>query len=129
MIDSLQRRTFREGWLPTGASSDATLGLQTYMDGVIINPDVLYYFKPIATFDVPGLTETAKFEDIDSYISEEFRCDFDDIHTMATRKFGSVIVMPAPALRRAGVSLPRWPNRTAHLSRPRASSPMRLVPA
>jgi len=115
MTDSPQRSSFRKNWLPTGTNSDVTLSLQSYMDVVIMAPDVLYYFKPLATFEVPGLSDDAKFEDIDSYIAEEFGCGPDDIHTIKSNHFGFLIVMPEPALRRACVTLPPWSdeNRAA----------------
>jgi hypothetical protein len=34
-------------------SGDVTLGFQKYIEGVALACDVLYYFKPISTFDVP----------------------------------------------------------------------------
>jgi hypothetical protein len=124
MIDSDKNLSFREDWLPTGCSRDVTLSLQCYMEDVLITLDVLYYFKPLSTFNVLGLTDAQKFEDIDGYIAEDFLCDPDDIHTIASKQFGYVIIISEPALKRAGVLLPPWPNRRPAALRVRGTPPI-----
>lgn len=110
MIDSRGKASFREGWYPTGYSRDATVGFQNHAEMFIIGRDTAYFFKPVSSFFVPGLDEDEKFEEIDSYISEEFACDPDDIITLITGCHGPVIVMPEEVLLAAGVKLPAWPE-------------------
>ena len=75
-----------------------------------IQLDLLYYFKPIASFGLSGISEDEKFEIVDDYIQREFDCDRADIWTICTPS-EPVILMPEVALRRAGLTLPPWPNR------------------
>jgi len=110
MTDSYDATSFRKGWQAIGLSRNVTLNFQLCLDKLEIPLNVVSYFKPIATFHVPGLSDNEKFEDIDGYIAEELGCDPDDILTVSTAK-GPVIVMSEKALLRSGVKLPRWPER------------------
>ena len=93
------------------ANHDVMLGLQRLVAMFDVRMDDLYYFKPIASFALPGVSETDKFEIVDDYIEREFSCDRTDIWTICTPT-EPVILMPALPLRRAGVKLPPWqPNR------------------
>ena len=66
MNDSYDKLSFREGWQPTGRSADVTLHFQRYANDFRLRPDALYYFKPVETFNVPGMSDDDKFEGIDS---------------------------------------------------------------
>lgn len=123
MTDSHCRRSFREGWQPTGLSRDVTLNFQLCLQTFDIPLDVLYYFKPISTFNVPGLSASAKVEDVDEYIAAEFGCDPDDIWTVDSGN-GPVIVMSETALLTAGVKLPRWPERNLFEQKPSTHEPL-----
>jgi hypothetical protein len=103
------------------------LNFQLLLHDIEIPPDVLYYFKPIASFRVSGMSEDEKFEDIDGYIAEEFGCDLDDIFTMSSKQ-GPVIVMSEAVLLRSRVKLPRWPERNATASRAKARNVAALHP-
>jgi hypothetical protein len=110
MTDSYDPSSFRDGWQAVGLSRDVTLNFQLCMDDLEIPLDVVYYFKPIATFQIFELSADEKFEDIDEYIAEEFGCDPDEILTVSSKR-GPVIVMSEVALRRCGLKLQRWPER------------------
>lgn len=112
MTDSYDSSSFRDGWLAIGLSRDVALNFQCALEELIIPLRVLYYFKALSTFDVPGLSDEEKFEEIDDLIVSELTCDHDEILTISTSQ-GPVIVMPEDALLRAGVKLPKWPERNS----------------
>jgi hypothetical protein len=126
MNDSYDKLSFREGWQPTGRSADVTLHFQKYANDFKVRTDALYYFKPVETFNVPGMSDDDKFDGIDSYIVDAFGCDPDDIITVSSHKYRGAIIMSEHTLRRAGVKLPRWPETPRHVNR--AQRRLVLVP-
>jgi hypothetical protein len=120
MLDSYDTQSFRRGWLPVGRSGDVTLNFQAYATRFSVRPNELYYFKPLETFDIEGMSLDEKFEDIDSYIVQAFDCDPDDIITLNSERCRGVIVMPESTLRVARVELPKWPETRSHTKSRRA---------
>jgi hypothetical protein len=116
MSDSRDKISFRHGWLPVGRSTDALLNLMLYADQFEL-PVKSYYFKPIESFDVPGMSDDNKFEHIDSHIVDEFGCDPDDVITLSSDRYRGIIVVAEDALRRAGIKLPRPPETPRHANK------------
>ena len=102
MSEQHSNASFREGWLPVSRSRSVALGFEQYLRDYHVEADCLYYFKPLARFLLPGLSDDERLEEIDARLVEAFRCDFDDVLTVHTEAFGPVIVMPERALRRSG---------------------------
>jgi hypothetical protein len=109
MTESRISPSFHDGWWPVGHSPSVLHEFFGHLEDFVVTSNC-HYFKPIDSFDVPALQHEGanKFEDIDSFIVEEFGCDFDDIITLNSVRYGPVIVMPRDVLTRAGVNLPQW---------------------